>query len=291
MTAADLRQNAEVLGHALPALLAQAQDLAAASAFGAHGRRRAGRGDEFWQYRPAQTGDAAADMDWRRSAKSDAAFVRQWEYQALNTVGLWVDGAQSMGYASAQNLPSKLARAQVLALALALALLRGGERVGLIGGRAPKTGRAQLGDLAAELLLGGAGGDYGSPAPLGQMRAGRLVYLSDFLGPMDALQDAMAAAANRGARGLLLQILDPAEAEFPFAGRTVFQSMAGQVTHQTQSAADLRAAYLDRLSNRLDMVARLARDLGWDYALHRTDAPALGPMIWAHQALSRGGAG
>jgi len=123
---ADLRAQAEGLGHALPALLAHAQHLAAQLPFGAHGRRRAGDGSEFWQYRPAMAGDAAQTIDWRRSARGDVTFVRQREWQAQNAVALWVDGGQSMRYASAAGLPAKGDRARLLALALAVMLLRAG---------------------------------------------------------------------------------------------------------------------------------------------------------------------
>lgn len=286
LAATDLRSTAQALGHALPALLAQAQHLAASLPYGAHGRRRAGAGDEFWQYRPAQAGDGAGAIDWRRSAKSDAPYVRQREWQALNTVSFWADSAQSMGYASAKTLPSKAARAQLLALALAVMLLRGGERVGLVGGLPPKTGRAHLGDLAAEMLGQPARDDYGRATPDSTGRAGRLVYLSDFLGPIEVLKSAMTLAADRGAKGVLVQVLDPSEEAFPFAGRTVFLSMGGSAQFETQSAADLRARYLERLAARKDDLTALARALGWDYALHHTDQPPLLPLIWAHQALA-----
>ncbi len=281
---ADLRADAQGLGHALPALLAQAQHLAGSLSFGAHGRRRAGAGDAFWQYRPAMAGDVAQSIDWRRSAKTDAPYVRQREWQALNTVALWADGAQSMRFAS-KGMVSKSERAQLLALALAVALLRGGERVGWVHAGPAKTGRAQLGQMLAQLADLPRTDDYGA-AMTGANRADHIVYLSDFLGPMAGLQSAMTAAADRGARGILLQILDPAEESFPYAGRTVFLSMGGSLRHETQSAADLRAAYQARLAARKDELAALARRLGWGYFVHQTDRPPLDAYIWAHHAIS-----
>ena len=65
----DLRARAESLGDSLPALLAAADHLAATMILGEHGRRRAGMGDEFWQYRPAHAavhrlaGAAEIDID------------------------------------------------------------------------------------------------------------------------------------------------------------------------------------------------------------------------------------
>ena len=89
-------------------------------------------------------------------------------------------------------------------------------------------------------------------------------------------------------RGALLQVLDPAEEDFPFTGRTIFESMGGAVTHETQSAADLRSRYLARLAERKDRLAQLARAVGWHYHCHHTGQPAQTALLWAYQAL-RGG--
>ena len=128
-----LRARAEELAAALPPLLAEAEHLASTVMMGEHGRRRAGMGDEFWQYRPATPGDPARRIDWRRSARSDAHFVREKEWQAAQSVLLWVDHSKSMLFTGSKNRPDKSERARLLALALAVLLNRGGERVGLSG--------------------------------------------------------------------------------------------------------------------------------------------------------------
>ena len=69
-----LRADAETLAAPFPRLLAAAEQLASTVLLGDHGRRRAGTGDDFWQYRPAQVGDAARMIDWRRSAMADTEF-------------------------------------------------------------------------------------------------------------------------------------------------------------------------------------------------------------------------
>ena len=287
-TPPHLPRDAQALAQALPPLLAQAQHLAALLSFGAHGRRRAGNGDEFWQYRPAQSGDATSAIDWRRSARSDTPYLREREWQARNSVGFWVDSAQSMGFSSAPDLPTKALRAQLLALALCAGLLRAGEKAGLIGAAWPSAGRSQLGHIAAQLAPHPSApqpNDYGAAPPDLGAAFQRAIYISDFLGPLPALQTAMTQAADRGARGILLQILDPLEESFPFSGRIIFQSMGGSLTHETQSAADLRSRYMQRLAERKDALASLARNLGWDYTLHHTSRPPLEPLIWAHGTL------
>jgi uncharacterized protein (DUF58 family) len=278
----DLR--AQTLAAALPALLAEAEHLAASLMLGAHGRRRAGQGDEFWQYRPAMAGDAAGSIDWRRSARSDGHFVIEREWQAAQTVSLWLDPSQSMRYSGHSNRAPKRDRAQVLALALAVLLLRSGERVGLIGGGMPRAGRSHLQTILAEMAVDAAQ-DYGVPQADGFAASGRAVYLSDFLAPLEPLQQAMAQAADRGLRGIVLQILDPSEEDFPFQGRVIFESMAGSLRHETQSAADLRARYLDRLDARKAQLSQMCQSMGWLYSLHHTDQSAMIPLQWAYRAL------
>mmetsp|Transcript_1903 Transcript_1903/g.3501 ORF Transcript_1903/g.3501 Transcript_1903/m.3501 type:complete len:124 (+) Transcript_1903:753-1124(+) len=111
--------------------MADAEQLAATVLLGVHGRKRAGTGDEFWQYRPAEMGDSYRAIDWRRSARSDGHFLRQTEWQAAQSVMIGVDDAASMTYSGERSRPSKLRRAQTLAMALAIIAVRGGERVGL----------------------------------------------------------------------------------------------------------------------------------------------------------------
>lgn len=285
--APDLRSRAETLGQSLPALLAEAEHLAATLMLGEHGRRRAGQGDEFWQYRPAHQGDAARSIDWRRSARSDAHFVREREWQAAQSVSLWVDGSRSMGFSGAKDRAPKLDRARVLALALAVLLLRGGERVG-IAGLPPRPGRAQIMALMDALERDLAVDDYGSPQVVGMVPHGRAVFLSDFLGDLDPIETALTAAADRGVKGMMVQVLDPAEEDFPFDGRTIFESMGGSLRHETLKAGDLRGRYLDRLANRKARLADLARAVGWHFHTHHTGEPAQMALLWAYGALEGG---
>jgi uncharacterized protein (DUF58 family) len=284
---AALRAEAQGLAGPLPALLAEAEHLATTVLLGDHGRRRAGLGDTFWQYRPAQSHDTARSIDWRRSARSDAAFVQDKEWQIAQSVILWVDQAAAMGFASGKGLPTKAHRARTLALAIAILLIRGGERVGLTGLRLPpRRGEAHLERLAA-LLSEDDSLDYGAPETQGMLPHSRALFVSDFLGDMAPVEDALLRAADRGVKGALLQVLDPQEEAFPFDGRTIFESMGGSLRHETLKAGDLRARYLDRLAQRKDRLAHLARTTGWQFSTHHTDTPAAGALLWLYGALER----
>lgn len=291
MTQEDLRTNlraeAESLGASLPPLLAEAELLASTIMLGEHGRRRAGQGDEFWQYRPTHSGDSARMIDWRRSARSDATYVREREWQAAQSVTIWVDPARSMAFSGAKGRVTKGDRARLLAMAIAVLLLRGGERVGLAGRDVPaRPGRGQLLHLLNGLADGGE--DYGVPEAEGIASHGRALFLSDFMGDLTGVEAALAKASDRGARGVLCHILDPAEEEFPFDGRTIFESMGGTLSHETLRAGDLRSRYLARLAERKARLSALARAVGWHYTCHHTGETAQPALLWLYRALQGG---
>ncbi|MCK4712925.1 MAG: DUF58 domain-containing protein [Marinosulfonomonas sp.] len=287
-TPAALRRKSAELAGALPPLLADAERLAAMILLGEHGRRHSGMGDEFWQYRVAVAGDEARQIDWRRSARSDVHFIRQREWQAAQSVMLWVDGAASMGFSSGKDLTTKGERARTLAMATSILLLRGGERVGLTNSaNPPRTGQAQLLRLAQELSEADTGADFGSPDTHGMRPNTRAVFISDFMGDFAGVEKALTDAADRGVKGALLQILDPQEEAFPFDGRTIFESMAGTLRHETLKAGDLRGRYLERLAARKAALADLAHATGWQYSCHHTnDAPRVA-LTWLYHALAR----
>jgi len=271
---------------ALPPLLADAERLAAMVLLGEHGRRHAGMGDEFWQYRVAVDGDEARQIDWRRSARSDVHFIRQREWQAAQSVMLWVDEAASMRFTSARDLTTKGERARVLAMAVSILLVRGGEKVGLTScANPPRSGQGQLVRMAQELSGLETGAEYGTPETSGMRPNTRAVFISDFLGDISGVQKALTGAADRGVRGALVQILDPQEEAFPFDGRTIFESMGRSVSHETLKAGDLRGRYLDRLAERKDALTTLARRTGWQYHCHHTSDPAQAALLWIYGAM------
>lgn len=285
---AELRQRAEDLAAPLPHLLADAEHLAQVVLLGAHGRRRSGMGDEFWQYRPARAGDEARLVDWRRSARSDAHFVREKEWQAAQSVLLWVDESKSMDFSSDRNRVTKADRAGLLALAISVLLMRGGERVALAAlGTPPRSSQLQLLRIAQALSETKNTEDYGAPVVRIMPPHSRALFVSDFLGDISQLEAQLTRAADRGVRGVLYQILDPQEEAFPFDGRTIFESMGKTLTHETLKAGDLRTRYLDRLADRKARLADLARATNWQYSCHRTGDSAQSALLWLFGALGR----
>jgi len=277
--------RAEALGGRLPPLVVAAERVAATVMQGVHGRRRAGQGDAFWQFRPYLAGDATARIDWRQSAKSDRLFVRETEWEAAQTVALWREAGPTMRWRGGPDRPDKRARAELLLLALASLLLRGGERVRLLGGaRRAFAGRGALAATADALARLEA-----PPADASLPRHARVVLFSDFLAPLPEIQASVAGLAARGARGHLLQVLDPAEETLPYTGRVRFEGV--QQAEQPlllPRVEGVRALYAERLAAHRAGLAAIAGAAGWSFATHRTDAPPEAALLALWQALAPG---
>src|SRR4051812_7072312 len=125
--------EARSLAQAMPRLILEARRIAATVIHGLHGRRRAGPGENFWQYRRFLSGEPARRVDWRRSARDEHLYVREQEWEAAHTVWLWPDRSPSMLFRSQLAEDSKLERCLVVAFALAEILVQAGERVGIPG--------------------------------------------------------------------------------------------------------------------------------------------------------------
>jgi len=140
------------LAATMPRLMLEARRVAASIIHGMHGRRRAGPGENFWQYRRFVSGEPAARVDWRRSARDDHLYVRELEWEAAHTVWIWADRSPSMLFASQLAADNKLHRTLVIALALAEILVEGGERVGIPGLMRPTGSRNVIERMAQAIV-------------------------------------------------------------------------------------------------------------------------------------------
>jgi uncharacterized protein (DUF58 family) len=288
--AAASARRAEALGARLPPLLVAAERVAATVAQGVHGRRRVGQGDSFWQYRPFLPGDSANRIDWRQSARSGRPapagwYVRETEWEAAQTVCLWRDGGPSMHWQSRGMETSKVERASLLLLALAALLLRGGERVQIIGGEGrPATGRAGLARLAGQLDTLEPG--TGLPPEAKLPRHARVVLIGDLLQPLPDIQRSVGRLAAVPVAGHLVQVLDPAEALLPYTGRVRFEGMKSEESTLIPRVEGVRAAYAARLAVQQQGLADICAAAGFGFSIHRTDHPPETALLALYTALA-----
>ena len=206
--------ESRTLAASLPRLVLEARRIAANVIHGLHGRRRAGTGENFWQYRRFISGEPSQNVDWRRSARDDHLYVREREWEAAHTVWLWPDRSPSMAFASRQARDSKLARTLIVAFALAELLVAGGERVGIPGLMNPTASRGVI-DKMAQVMLHDDAERPSLPPSFAPSALAEIVVLSDFWSPIPDITAMLAGLSASGAHGVLVQIVDPAEETFP----------------------------------------------------------------------------
>ncbi len=271
--------RAEALASRLPPLLVAAERVAATVAQGVHGRRRVGQGDSFWQFRPYQHGDTPGRIDWRQSAKSARTFVRETEWEAAQTVHLWRDGSASMRWRSGMAVAEKRERADLLLLALGSLLLRGGERVRLLG--------QNIGGSLTAISSALAGMDGGGIPPNPRVPSyARVVLLGDFLQPLDELRASIAQLSAIPVRGHMLQVLDPAETLLPYSGRVRFRGVEADGEMLVPQVEGIRDAYAEALAAQQAGLGALCRAANWSFATHRTDTPPERALLGLYTALS-----
>jgi uncharacterized protein (DUF58 family) len=108
-------------------------------------------------------------------------------------------------------------------------------------------------------------------------KRGLILILSDFFDDVDSLLLGLKHFSYRRHDVGLLQVIDPAEQDFPFDDSTLFHGLEGQPDQMTEPRS-LRRAYQREFEQFLMQVRRGCRDLRMDYALVRTDQPLDVPL-------------
>jgi uncharacterized protein (DUF58 family) len=275
------------LAASMPRLILEARRVAATVIHGLHGRRRAGPGENFWQYRRFVSGEPASRVDWRRSARDDHLYVREQEWEAAHTVWIWPDRSPSMYFASSLAHDTKLYRTLVITLALAEVLVEGGERVGIPALMRPTASRNVIERIAQAIVV-----DRNerpslppnfAPSPLAEV-----VLLSDMWSEIGEVKRTIAQLSGGGSQGHVVQIVDPAEETFPYWGRIEFVEPEDGSRITAGRAENWRADYAAQLARHRAAIRSETDRLGWSFTIHRTDRPATDLLLALHARVGAG---
>ena len=282
--------ESRTLAASLPRLVLEARRIAANVIHGLHGRRRAGAGESFWQYRRFVSGEPAQRVDWRRSARDDHLYVREQEWEAAHTIWLWPDRSASMAFASKDARDSKLERSLIVAFALAELLVAGGERVGIPGLMTPTASRSVI-DKMAQAMLHDDAERASLPPSFVPSALAEIVVLSDFWSPIADITTMLAGLSSSGAHGTLVQIVDPAEETFPYAGRIEFVEPEGFGVITAGRAERWAEDYVARVALHRDQIRTETNRLDWLFTTHTTSRSAAELLLFLHGGMmvSKGG--
>lgn len=264
---------------------------------GAHRSARKGSGVEFGGHRNYVPGDDLRRLDRHALMRHARLMVREFETETERFVYLLLDATRSMGYRSESAPGAKLAYAALLGAALSYVATRERDPVGLdwlggaeehggaLPGFPPRASSDAFERILTVLESAVADGDdaqsadawsralshVGDRAPRGSV----LVVLSDLLDVPLATADELARVATRSRKVLLVRVLDPLEADFPFDGPLRLRgSEDGRVVETDGGRA--RRGYLEALARIVnDFRARLEPRGGVVLSVKTTDDPVL----------------
>ena len=239
---------------------------------------------EFAEHREYVTGDDLRYVDWKVFGKSDRFYLKQYEEETNFACYFLLDTSESMRYQSEAASISKLEYAQYVCAALSYLILKQQDAVGLAtfdnavrnfvrAGGHP----SHLKQLCHVMDMAGAKGET-SMGPIFHdlaeriKKRGLVVILSDLFDDVPSLMLGLKHLRHRRHEVLVLQVIDPAEQEFPFQDPTLFKGLEG-LPEQLTEPRSLRRAYQREFERFLLEVRRGCHDLHADYAVLRTDHP------------------
>lgn len=249
---------------------------------GQHRSHFKGASVEFADHRDYSPGDELRHLDWKLYGRSDRFFIKQFDAETNMSVLLVLDASGSMGYGSGGV--TKLQYASYLAAGLAYLTVSQGDAPGLAvfdtavrSWLAPLARPAHVRRIWDALDSVGAGGETGLSAALAEAasamrRRGVIVLLSDLLDEPERVLRSLAYFRHRGHDAIVFQVLDEAEASFPFRGPTVFEDLESGERLATESD-DIRVAYRRELQAFMGQLRDGCRAVGIDYQTLVTDEP------------------
>ncbi|GIU66894.1 DUF58 domain-containing protein [Candidatus Phycosocius spiralis] len=279
----SLSYQARELQKGLPAVLMDARKAAKSLFFGTHGRKSAGIGEAFWQHRELADGEALHQIDWRRSARSDRLFVREMEREGPALLQIWADTRPSMCWRGDETRPMKAERGLVLAMAIALAVRAGGERVLCLRG-----GKAMTQEDAFGAALIKSGQQDWVSHDVAPAQHGHILLISDGLECEELWSARLKKLAPAQGRLILVIIQDRDEIEFPFEGRVAFSAFAQQNPILIANAQSVQVAYRDRYERHLAQLRGLVAQANGQFLTHATDQAVTPVALQIAAILARG---
>jgi len=247
---------------------------------------------EFAEHRLYAAGDDLRYLDWKVFGRTDKLYLKQYEEETNLLCHLLVDTSQSMEYRGPAAPWSKLDCARTAAATLAWLVLKQRDAVGLAvfddqlrRVLRPTANPSYLGEIGETLEAAGSDRKTRVGDVLHQMtdrlsRRGIVVVLSDLFDDVSSILAGLKHLRHRRHDVVVMQVLDPAELDFPFESAMRFDGLEGLSELRAEPAA-VRTAYLEEFGKYLRQLRRGCREQGVDYILLRSDQP-LGVVLAAY---------
>lgn len=239
---------------------------------------------EFAEHREYAPGDDLRYVDWKVFGKTDKVYLKQYEEETNLISYLVLDTSESMRYQSSLAPLSKLEYAQCATAAIAYLVVRQQDSVGMV----------TFDDQVRHWVRPGSSGTHlqqlvhtmqqcepvrkTSTGPIFHelaerfTRRGIVFIVSDLFDDAESMLAGLKHFRHRRHDVVVVQVLDPAELEFPFQQATLFRGLEGMGDLLVEPA-QLRKAYQQEIQKFIAKVRAGCLAQRADYLLVRTDQP------------------
>jgi uncharacterized protein (DUF58 family) len=239
---------------------------------------------EFAEHREYAPGDDLRYVDWKVFGKTDKVYLKQYEEETNLIAYLVLDTSESMRYQSSGAPLSKLEYGQCATAAIAYLVVRQQDSVGLVTFDDQIRCWIRPGSSATHLkqivhsLQQSEGTRKTATGPIFHelaerfTRRGIVFIVSDLFDNPESMLAGLKHFRHRRHDVVVVQLLDPAELDFPFQQATLFRGLEGAGDLLVEPA-QLRRAYQQEIERFTALVRAGCLAQQADYLLVRTDQP------------------
>ena len=228
--------------------------------------KKRGIGEEFWDFREYQLGDPLKSIDWKKSSKLNKILIKNNENESSKNIWFWRNESVSMNYRNSNKVEEKLYRSKMLGLILIDIFLRSGEKVGIIGSDlALKKGPKSFLEIATEFL------SRSLKFSDSRIKKNDVVFIiSDFLENPNQIKKQLLSISESIYSGILIQVLDSSELEFPFKGRNQFFDPLSGLHKIFNKSESMKIKYKEKIKLHQFKLDNICSKFGWKIFRNKT---------------------
>lgn len=241
---------------------------------GGHRSRLKGQSTDFFQHRPYLPGDDIRSLDWRVFARSDRLVVREREEYTSLDVQVVLDCSASMRFGS--GAMTKFDFARHCAALLSYLVVNQRDRIGMALASnklrliaRPGGGAKHMAELFHQLATSQPDGDTDIGACARELlqfvkRRSLIIFLSDCYQDPQALGKSLGILSRAGHDLIVYQVYDPAEADLPYSGYTLFRDVeTGSI--DPADPKEICSAYLEVFHRHLRDLKAISASYGIEF--------------------------
>ncbi|MBA3065780.1 DUF58 domain-containing protein [bacterium] len=216
---------------------------------GSHSSPYRGCSSEFSAFRPYTQGDDTRYLDWKVYARCERFYIRQFEQETNLRSCVIIDRSESMNFGSSRA--TKYDYARIIASTLAYMIIKRGDSMSFSAVSSgvdeyfpPSRSTGNLVNVLnaiASIAPGGGTNIASAMDAIGSKikRKSLVILISDMLTGSDQIIKSVKRFIKQKHNFMVLQVIDPAEADLPFGGKYTFvdSETRGRVTINAARAA------------------------------------------------------